>query len=106
MKTISGSRALFFHAFLFSFMMYACASKSQANESSATHLAAASLSAVAEATIESGNSLAAKRTVTTIVDADTEAEAIAKGKKRYPKCKFIGVRKSGNHYIVTFECTS
>ena len=48
----------------------------------------------------------AKRTVTTIVDADSEAEAIAKAKKRYPKCTFTGVRKSGNHYIVTLECNS
>ena|GEM_PF-5643550 len=55
---------------------------------------------------QTDGSTEAKRTVTTIVDADSEAEAITKAKKRYPKCTLKGVRKSGNHYIVTLECTS
>jgi hypothetical protein len=44
------------------------------------------------------------RTVTTIVNADSEAEAIVKAQNRYPKCRVTGVRKSGNHYIVTLKC--
>ena len=44
------------------------------------------------------------RTVTTIVDADSEAEAIEKAQDRFPKCTVTGVRKSGNHYIVTLKC--
>ena len=54
--------------------------------------------------VNSQTAVCLARTVTTIVDADSEAGAIAKAQSRYPKCRVTGVRKSGNHYIVTLKC--
>ena len=53
---------------------------------------------------QSCSSCMKERTVTTIVNATSAAEATVKAQKRYPNGKVISVRKSGNvHWTVKLK---